>query len=55
MSVGIRDEGVVEVDEKFLVSLEMTPGLDPSVGVHGVTEISIIDDDSEFWTGLGNF
>ena len=47
MNVDISDDHVVEVEETFLVYVQMDPGLDPSVHVYDSVEITIIDIDRE--------
>ena len=47
MNVDISDDDVVEVEETFLIYVQMAPGLDPRVHVYDSVEITIIDNDRE--------
>ena len=45
--IGITDDTIVENDEEFLVSFEITPGTNANNGTITITQVVIVDNDSE--------
>ena len=49
MDLVTREDIIVERNETLHVILQMGPGLDPSIHVEGKIQITIVNDDSEYF------